>query len=104
MQLTTLRLLCNRTVRGPDAPRPGEAWRALRALQVDERFASAPEPENLNVNLRAQRGARGHAHLWSDTYLAAFALTEGLTMASLDAGMKSLLPARTLLLQPSLGS
>jgi hypothetical protein len=32
---------------GPDVQRPTDAWRALRALQLDERFAFAPEPENI---------------------------------------------------------
>jgi toxin-antitoxin system PIN domain toxin len=100
VQLAVLRLLCNRTVMGPDVQRPVEAWRALRSLQLDERFVFAPEPENMDVNLRAMvEGREATPNVWSDAYLAAFALSEGLSLVSFDGGMKSFPHVETLLLQ-----
>lgn len=76
---------------GPDVQRPTEAWRALRALQLDERFAFAPEPANVDANLRALVEGRVVAtpNLWSDACLAAFALCEELPLVTFDAGMSS---------------
>ncbi len=102
VQLTVLRLLCNRTVMGPDVQRPTDAWRALRALQLDERFAFVPEPENLDVNLRAViDGREATPNLWSDAYLAAFALSEGLNLVTFDGGMKSFPHVEVVLLAPT---
>jgi hypothetical protein len=72
----------------------------LRSLQLDERFVFAPEPENMDVNLRAMvEGREATPNVWSDAYLAAFALSEGLSLVSFDGGMKSFPHVETLLLQ-----
>ena len=101
VQLAGLRLSCNRTVMGPDVQRPVEAYRALRMLLMDERFAFTPEPENLDINLRTMiEGREPTPSLWSDAYLAAFAFSEDLTVVTFDRGMKSFPHAEVMWLQP----
>jgi predicted nucleic acid-binding protein len=68
---------------------PQDAICVYRELRSDERVRSAHEPpdlERLWFSLMAIPSANGG--VWTDAWLAAFALTHGSRLVSFDAGMR----------------
>lgn len=89
-QQSFVRLLTNRTVLGAYGRPPltnEEAWAAYAALLGDDRIVLADyEPEGIEAQWKAF-AVRGSAapKVWMDAYLAAFALTSGFELVTLDA-------------------
>lgn len=83
--MSLLRLLSNPAVMGTDAITRSTAWTVIDRLRSDDRVRWAEEPAQLEHVWRAfsARGDKSH-ELWTDDYLAAFAQTGGLTLATLD--------------------
>lgn len=90
-QLALLRLLTNRRVMDEDVLSQAGAWRVHDRLREDVRVAYMDEPPGLEAAFRRLT----HTHLpalggWTDAYLAALALTRGLTLVSFDQGFRHL--------------
>lgn len=86
-QLALLRLLNNATVMQGMPRDASQAWRDYDAVISDERFSFRSEPQHLEIVLRTLT----HDHKiatkrWSDAYLAAFAIADGLRFVTFDAG------------------
>jgi toxin-antitoxin system PIN domain toxin len=66
-----------------------EAWAAYEALMADERIAFADEPRDIE-RLWRDFGARRTAaqKLWTDAYLAAFALAGGMQFVTTDRAFR----------------
>ena len=89
-QLGLLRLLNNPTVMGSQVCSGKSAWHIYDMLVEDERFAFRSEPAGLDAALRMISNPFGFSpKAWQDAYLAAFATTSGLVVASLDRGFSS---------------
>jgi toxin-antitoxin system PIN domain toxin len=83
--LGMVRLLTNSTVMGGEPLSPGDAWTAYRRFAALPEVALIPEPPGLEDRLAAFIGADAVTpRLWTDAYLAAFALSAGLRMVSFD--------------------
>lgn len=84
-QMSLLRLLTNPAVLGSDALERSGAWRLVDDLRADPVVTWAHEPHDLESAWRALSGRDDRSHkLWTDDYLAAFALTDGLTLVTFD--------------------
>ena len=93
-QMSLLRLLSNPAIMGDDAVSRSAAWSALDRLQADRRVQWAEEPLHLEPVWRALSARPDKSHkLWTDDYLAAFAQSGGLVLATLDGGMASRYPS-----------
>ena len=89
-QMGLLRLLTNRQVLGTDVFSPAQAWSAFDRFMGDSRISRVGEPGELEPSWRAStlREKQG-SHWWTDTYLAAFAASAGLTLVTFDAQLAS---------------
>ena len=88
-QMSLLRLLTNPRVMGPDILAPEDAIGVYQALRSDERVRYADEPSDVEkswFSLMTVPSANGS--VWTDAWLAAFALAHGSRLVSFDAGMK----------------
>jgi toxin-antitoxin system PIN domain toxin len=88
-QMSLFRLLTNTRVMGADTLTPQHAISVYRALLADERVRFAPEPadaERLWLSLMTSTAASGS--VWTDAWLAAFALAHGSRLVSFDGGMR----------------
>lgn len=86
-QMGVLRLLTRRAMMRDRVLEASEAWSYWRTLRSDERFRMVDEPVDLEeawtrIGSKIQKGAC----LDTDTYLAAFALAGGHTLATFDGG------------------
>lgn len=98
-RLGILRLLCTEAVMGPDVLRPGAALDAVEVLENDERVIFAAEPPGVDRVLRdCISGRAGTPNLWSDAYLAAFALVSDVELVSFDKGFRNFAGLRFCLL------
>jgi toxin-antitoxin system PIN domain toxin len=102
-QAAFLRLLTNAAVQMPfgDPPLSNRAaWAAYDAMLADERIAFAGEPEGIETRWR-EFGARSTASLklWTDAYLAAFALAGGYQFVTTDTGFRQFRGLDLLLLE-----
>lgn len=80
-----LRLATNSKVFGADAVTLAKACELFDALAQDPRVAFAEEPAGLEMQWRAFTQSRQFAtNVWSDAYLAAFALTAGFEVITFD--------------------
>lgn len=89
-QQSLLRLLTNRTVLGAYGNPPltnDDAWAAYVAFRDDDRIALAyREPDGLERQWQIFAARRSAApKVWLDAYLAAFALTGGFELVTIDA-------------------
>src|SRR5882757_11302446 len=84
-ELGFLRLLTNAHVMGKDALPPVEAWRVYDEWRSDDRVIFLPERANFGEQWR-QFGNQisGGPNVWTDAYLAAFALQTNATVVTLD--------------------
>ena len=89
-QLAVLRLLANRVVMGEAVRTNTDAWRVVRNLHGDPRFAWHAEPPGLDAQF-AQYAPWPHSspNRWQDAYLAAFAAAAGLELVTFDGGFTS---------------
>ena len=91
-RLGTLRLLCTPQVMGPDVLQPATAVEALEILEADERVVLLHEPDGLDATLKTLVAACATTpNLWTDAYLAAFAMVVGLKLVSFDRGFSKFL-------------
>ncbi|MDL5045369.1 hypothetical protein QQ054_04860 [Oscillatoria amoena NRMC-F 0135] len=87
---------------GLKARTQSQAWGIHDALMEDEMIGFAPEPTGLLPLWRKfTQGRQSFPKLWMDAYLAAFALSGGLTLVSYDTGFKPLQRQGLRLLTPS---
>lgn len=91
-QQAFLRLLTNPAVLAPFGDPPlsnDQAWAAYEALLADDRIVFIEEPAGLE-GLWRELGTRGTAshRLWTDAYLAAFAISGGLCLVTTDGGFR----------------
>lgn len=102
-QAAFLRLLTNAAVQAPfgDPPLSNRAaWAAYDAMLADERIAFAAEPEGIETRWREFTAhSTASVTLWTDAYLAAFALAEGLRLVTTDAGFRQFRGLDLLLLE-----
>ena len=88
-QLGLLRLLCTEAVMCEDTLSAAEAWHVYDALMHDDRFVFIPESSGLDAALRRFASRRKPAtRLWTDAYLAAFALAAGLQFITFDSDFR----------------
>jgi toxin-antitoxin system PIN domain toxin len=89
VRLGLLRLLSTPQIMGPDVLSPAPALTALQKLEDDERIALVHEPDGVDgVIGRLVAACATTPNLWTDAYLAAFAITCGLRLISFDRGFK----------------
>ncbi len=101
-RLGVLRLLCTTQVMGPDVLQPKDAIKALETLEADERIVLLHEPDGLDATLKRLVAARtATPNLWSDAYLAAFAILAKLQLVSFDRGYSKFSGLHFLLLASS---
>jgi hypothetical protein len=93
-QMSLLRLLSNPAVMDQDVVSRAGAWRVIDQFRTDERILWAEEPPQLEVAWRAISARDGNSHkLWTDDYLAAFALAADATLATLDRKLRDRYPS-----------
>jgi len=88
-QMALLRLLTNPKVMGEDTLTPETAVGVYRDLLMDERVQYTAEPaevEKLWFSFMAVPAAKGS--VWTDAWLAAFALARGVRLVTFDSGIR----------------
>ncbi len=84
-QISFLRLLCNAKVMGTETCSPEKAWRLYETLILQHTAIYRVEPEGLEEQWRILFHGKSPARdLWTDAYLAAFALCAGLRLVTFD--------------------
>jgi toxin-antitoxin system PIN domain toxin len=84
-----LRLASNPSVLGAAAVSLADAWRAYDALFADPRVAFVEEPDDIEQHWRSlTQSASFSPKVWTDAYLAAFALCTGLEVVTFDRGFR----------------
>jgi uncharacterized protein len=82
-----LRLATNPKAFGAEAVSMSDAWRMFDEFLGDPRVSFADEPANIEPLWRGYTQRRTFSpKVWSDAYLAAFALAAGLELVSFDKG------------------
>ncbi|MFV1968339.1 MAG: TA system VapC family ribonuclease toxin [Pirellulaceae bacterium] len=101
-QTGLLRLLNNPAVMKDDALDVDACWTLWHRLLKDERIRfAATEPHGIDTSFeRFTRGRDFTPRLWTDSYLAAFALAGGLTLVTFDRGFQSFPDLACVVLQP----
>lgn len=80
-----LRLLTIPAVLEDDVLTRQQAWATLDQLLSDERFIWRDEPIGMTAEFRSLSAVDDHSHkLWTDDYLAAFALASSASLTTLD--------------------
>jgi len=88
-QLGLLRLLTNASLMGKSVCTLSQAWDVYDLMMSDERFDFQAESPGLEGALRENtQSGRVSPKLWQDAYLAAFARTAKLRLATFDRGFK----------------
>ena len=101
-QTGLMRLLNNPAVMREEALDTAACWVLWRRLLEDERFRFSPiEPIGLDAAFeRFTRGREYTPRLWTDAYLAAYAVTAGMKLVTFDKGFGSFPGLDCLVLQP----
>ncbi len=87
VQLGLLRLLTNPAVMGDAVQSQEQAWSVWDRLAQDERVIFSADPQYLEIALRRFTKSKQAGHRqWTDAYLAAFAESGELEMATFDKG------------------
>ncbi len=87
--MALLRLLTNPKVMQSQVLSPQDAINVYRELRADRRMRYAQEPDNIEdlwLSLMTVPAAKGS--VWTDAWLAAFALSHGYRFVSFDGGMR----------------
>lgn len=93
-QMSLLRLLTNRAVMRNDVQTRAAAWAVLDQLTADAQVTFTTEPDGLEPVWRTFSARDELSHtLWTDDYLAAFALVGGMRLATLDHTVRARYPA-----------
>jgi toxin-antitoxin system PIN domain toxin len=88
-QMGLLRMLGTRSIMNENTLTAHDTWRVYDALIDDDRFVFIPEPLNLDKTLRRLTSRHSPiTGLWTDAYLAAFAITAGLQFVTFDKGFR----------------
>jgi len=90
-QMGLLRLLCNRNVMGKQVHTMKEAWHCYDLLLQQPKIIFCDEPLEMEKVWR-QLSSNQHSlpNLWTDNYLAAFAMTAQLQLITLDRAFKKI--------------
>ncbi len=88
-----LRLLSNPAVMSTDATSRRQAWEILDTVLSDERFEWCDEPSGITDKFRRLSATDDRSHkLWTDDYLAAFALSAATSLTTLDRKFRARYP------------
>ena len=83
-----LRLSSNPALFADEALTLSQAWNAYDTLMEDERFSFSPEPLGLEHLWRRFSAAEAYSpKVWTDRYLAAFAVAGDLALVTLDRAL-----------------
>jgi uncharacterized protein len=86
-QMALLRHLTNQTIMGKYVLSQKQAWKSYDSLCRDDRVAFSDEPGNIEDRWRQMTTSRHQRHrLWTDAYLAAFAISAQLPLSTFDRG------------------
>ncbi len=86
-QMAFLRHLTTEAIMGPHMLSQAAAWREYERLIARDEVVFLPEPNGLELRWRGYTQQRQPApKLWTDAYLAAFALAHGLQLVTFDRG------------------
>jgi toxin-antitoxin system PIN domain toxin len=93
-QMSLLRLITNPSVTGRDTRTRRQAWDLMDHLLADPRVTVLAEPDNLVPLWMAfsKRDDRNHL-LWTDDYLAAFAVAAEIEIVTLDRPFEARYPS-----------
>lgn len=92
-QTTLLRLLTHKIAPDFSPLTNAQSWAALDQLYADDAVAFAEEPGGLEAAWRGLSAIESASpKVWMDAYLAAFAICDGLRLATLDAGFRKFEP------------
>lgn len=101
-QLGLLRLLTHPSVMRDDVRSQTQAWQAYDSFLWDERvsFHTEADPDQIDYVFRKLTSSRrSPSQQWPDAYLAAFARVAGLTLVTLDQGLRRMAAGNTVLLR-----
>lgn len=99
-QLGFLRLSTNRKAFPHDALSLPDTWQNFDLLMSDPRVGFAEEPARIETQWRTfTQGQSFSAKIWNDAYLAAFALTAGFEVVTIDQGFQRYQPLKMTLLR-----
>ena len=86
-----LRLASNSSLWKDEALTLAQAWTVYDSLMEDERFSFTHEPLGLEHLWRRLTSEETYSSkVWTDRYLAAFAIADGLTLVTIDGGFRSI--------------
>ncbi|MCX6594899.1 MAG: hypothetical protein NTV70_00855 [Acidobacteria bacterium] len=89
VQLSLVRLMCNRAIMGEFVIPASAAWTKVMELLDDERFDFSLEPATVDTVLpQLLRYATPTGKLVSDAYLAAFSIAGNMRLATFDTGFR----------------
>jgi len=92
--MALLRLLTTSAVMGRDVLTRGSAWQVLDEMFLDSRVVTAVELPSIEPIWRVLSSPRDHAYrLWTDDYLAAFAIAGELPLATFDRAFGTRYPS-----------
>jgi len=87
--MALLRHLTNEKLMGKFTLSQKDAWKCYDSLGQDERVVFIDEPADLEDSWRQLTRSRNpRRRLWTDAYLAAFALSARLPLSTLDCGVQ----------------
>lgn len=99
VQLSVVRLLCNRSIMADRVVPALRAFEMLAELREDERLEFVAEPPFLDDSLyRILRYSAAKPKLISDAYLAAFAVAGSLSLVTFDKGFRDFIGLDLILL------
>jgi uncharacterized protein len=88
-QLALLRHLTNPVIMGKFALSQKDAWKCYDSLCRDDRVGFLDEPPAIEDTWRQLTSSRDQRHrVWTDGYLAAFAICSGLPLSTVDRGFE----------------
>jgi toxin-antitoxin system PIN domain toxin len=97
-QMTFLRLLSNASAMKADVRSRADAWALLATMMRDPRVRLVGEPEGLQDLWKVFSARDDTSHqLWTDDYLAAFALASHATFVTFDRGARARYPSVSVL-------
>jgi uncharacterized protein len=95
-----LRLASNQKVVGTAALTLFEAWQKYDVLLSDPRVEFMTEPSDLDSRWRSlTQNKQFSTNIWSDAYLAAFAVSAGFTVITFDKGFVQFHETKTIILR-----
>ncbi len=93
-QMGFLRLISNKSVMRSDVLTRLDAWNSYEQLVWDERIQYIAEPDGMEMFWKMFSKKPDHSHLlWTDDYLAAFALKIEARIVTFDRAMKDHYPS-----------